>query len=281
MINKTEIEIKALISLLSETAPQNLMVIKNKLIELKRKALPFLQEALTHENPKIQNAVSLILEEIRINDLTRKWFTFSSGKGEVDLEEGAFLYAAYAYPHLDAGQYRRILNQWADEIAVLLDSSRLEKKSFQVVLEYFFQTLGFTGNQENYDDPQNSYLPAVIDIKKGLPITLSVIFLLITKRLNLPFFPVGMPGHFIVKYQGERETFFIDPFNGGKILTQQDCIDFLTHSGYGYREEYLQITGSRAILERMIRNLITVYSHNDNQPAVSFMTKLIEILHRP
>ncbi|MFI5304462.1 MAG: SirB1 family protein [Nitrospiria bacterium] len=281
MINKTEKEIQALISLLSETAPQNLILIKDKLIELKQKAFPFLQEALTHENPKIQNAVSSILEEIRINDLIRKWIIFASGKGEVDLEEGAFLYSTYAYPHLDVVHYRRILNQWADEIAGLLDSSSLGNKLFQVVLDYFFQTLAFTGNQENYHNPENSYLPAVIDFKKGLPITLSVIFLLITKRLNLPFFPVGMPSHFIVKYQGEWETFFLDPFNGGKILTEQECINFLTRSGYGYREEYLQTTGNRAILERMIRNLITVYTQNDDQPAVTFMTKLIEILHRP
>ncbi|MHB8483751.1 MAG: SirB1 family protein, partial [Nitrospiria bacterium] len=252
-----------------------------KLIELNGNALPFLQEALSHENPKIQNEVSSILEEIRVNDLFRKWITFASGKGEVDLEEGAFLYAVYAYPHLDVVHYRRILNRWADEVAGLLNSSRLVNKSFQVMLEYFFQTLGFTGNRENYYDPQNSYLPAVIDTKKGLPITLSVIFSLIAKRLNLPFFPVGMPSHFIVKYQGDRETFFIDPFDGGKILTVQDCINFLTRSGYGYREEYLQITGNRAILERMIRNLITVYTQNDDQPAVSFMTKLIDILHRP
>jgi regulator of sirC expression with transglutaminase-like and TPR domain len=281
VINKTEKEIKALISLLSETAPKNLIVIKNKLIDLKQKAFPFLQEALTHENPKIRNAVSSILEEIRIDDLTRKWIAFASGKGDVDLEEGAFLYSTYGYPHLDVAQYQRILNQWTDEIARLLNSGRLIEKSFQIVLNYFFQTLGFTGNRENYHDPENSYLPAVIDSKKGLPITLSVIFLLITKRLNLPFFPVGMPGHFIVKYQGDGEMFFIDPFNGGKVLTEQDCINFLTNSGYGYREEYLQITGNRAILERMIRNLINVYTQNDDQPAVTFMTKLIEILHRP
>ena len=282
MTNKTKIEIKALISLLSETAPQNLVVIKNKLIELKRDALPFLEEALIHENPKIQDAVSSILEDLRINDLTRHWVTFSSRKGEIDLEEGAFLYAAYAYPHLDMNPYRRILDQWAYEIKGLLNSGRSEKKSFQVVVEYFFQTLGFMGNRENYYDSKNSYLPALIDTKKGLPITLSVLLLLITKRLNLPFFPIGMPGHFILKYEGEGKALYIDPFNGGKILTQKDCIiNFLTNSGYGFREEYLQKSGNRAVLERMIRNLIAVYTHEDNQSAVSFMTKLIEILHGP
>lgn len=280
MINKREKEIKALISLLSETTPQNLNLIKNKLIELKQKAFPYLQEALTHKNPKVRNEVSSILEELRINELARKWTIFASVEGEVDLEEGAFLYSSYAYPHLDVEKYRRILNQWADDIEGLSDSRSLGNRSFQIVLNYFFQTLGFTGNRENYHDPENSYLPAVIDLKKGLPITLSVVFLLVTKRLNLPFFPVGMPSHFIVKYQGERNMFYIDPFNGGKILTEQDCINFLTLSGFGYREEYLQITGNRAILERMMRNLINDYTRVDDQPAVACMTKLIEILHK-
>ena len=59
-----------------------------------------------------------------------------------------------------------------------------------------------------------------------------------------------MPGHFIVKYQASDESIFIDPFNGGKTLTRQECIDYLTHSGYGYRDEYMQKTGHRAILVR-------------------------------
>ncbi|MBI1821234.1 MAG: hypothetical protein HY036_07455 [Nitrospirae bacterium] len=60
-----------------------------------------------------------------------------------------------------------------------------------------------------------------------------------------------------------------------------ECIDFLTHSGYGDQEEYLHKTGTRAILERMLQNLIAVYSRNNQSSAVSFMTELIEILHRP
>ncbi len=274
-------QIKALISLLSEKNSKNLTVIKNRLIELKPDSLPFLQDALTHENPKIQNEVSSILEEVRLQHLTRLWIAFASCKDELDLEEGSFLYSSYAFPRLEVQVYRRTLNQWADELKTLLKSNRPTVKPFQAVLDFFFHTLGFTGNKENYHDPQNSYLPAVIDTKRGLPITLSVIFLLITNRLNLPFFPIGMPGHFIVKYQAERENFYIDPFNGGKILTRQDCIDFLTQAGYGYRVEYLQTTGHRAILERMLRNLAAEYSRDNQSSAVSYISKLIEILHRP
>ncbi|MBI1823117.1 MAG: hypothetical protein HY200_00240 [Nitrospirae bacterium] len=280
-MNPIETEIKALISLLSETDDRNLSLIKRRLIELHSDMLPFLIEALSHADLKIQKEAASLLENIRIDVLNRKWIVFCSEPNEVNLEEGAFLISTYAFPHLNSESYRLILNQWADDISQALKRDRSGKKKYQIVLNTFFQKLGFTGNRENYHDPDNSYLPAVMDRKTGLPITLSLLLVLIARRLNLPFYPVGMPGHFIVTYTGEGESLFIDPFNGGKLVTKEECIVFLTNSGYGYRENYLQVTGNRAILERMLRNLISVYSQQHQPDAVVVMTRLVEILHRP
>ncbi|MFI5305641.1 MAG: SirB1 family protein [Nitrospiria bacterium] len=279
MTDISENEIKALISLLSEKDPQNLKTIKNKLFQLYQPALPYLKQAMNDKDIRIRSEVTSILEEFRVNDLTKRWIAFTSGSGEINLEQGALLFSLYCYPDLNMEEYRMTLDRWASQISEHLNRNHSAESSIQIVQQYFFKNLGFTGNQDDYNNPHNSYLPAVMDSKRGLPITLSVVFLLITRRLHLPYYPIGMPGHFIVKYQDAKMSFFLDPFNGGRILNEQDCVQFLLQSGYGYRKEYLEKTGDRTILQRMILNLIPVYTSKNNDRAASFMTKLIDILN--
>jgi len=278
LMPNNESEIRALILLLSETAPKNLEVIRNRLIELRESALPILKETLLDGKSHNHIFVTSMLEEIRLSALIDRWIHFASGTDPLDLEIGSFLYAEYHHPELNTGHYRKLLDQWASEISRLIASRESGQKPNQIFLNYLFQSLAFKGNRTEYYLAQNSYLPDVMDSRLGLPITLSVILLLLAGRTGHRFFPIGMPGHFIVKYEDHGESFFVDSFDGGKILTQQDCINFLTQSGYGYREEYLQVISTRFILERMLRNLVTVYSQTGHQPGVQFMTRLIEIL---
>jgi regulator of sirC expression with transglutaminase-like and TPR domain len=104
---------------------------------------------------------------MRTDGQFRKWIAFSSVKGEVELEEGAFLYSEYAHPFLEIVKYRQTLNHWTNEVANLLNMDCSENKLFQIVLDYFFKTLAFTGNRDNYHNPQNSYLPASSKAKRA------------------------------------------------------------------------------------------------------------------
>src|SRR5438445_463901 len=101
------------------------------------------------------------------------------------------------------------------------------------------------------------------------------------KRLELPVFGVGMPGHFLVKYEADRYRIFVDCFNGGTLLTQKDCARFLDQAGYGFDERYLQKTPPRTILIRMIKNLVAIYNKMEDVSKATQLTRFIEILGLP
>jgi len=91
-------------------------------------------------------------------------------------------------------------------------------------------------------------------------------------------FGIGMPGHFLVKYESDRYKIFIDCFNGGALLTEKNCARFLTEAGYGFDDKYLQKSPIRAILSRMVKNLLAIYSKAGDAVKTDRLTKFIEIL---
>lgn len=143
---------------------------------------------------------------------------------------------------------------------------------------YLFTECGFKGNTKNYYEVENSYLNRVIDRRTGIPISLSTVYLLIGKRLQLPVHGIGMPGHFLVKFDSDKYKVFIDCFNGGALLTEKNCARFLTEAGYGFEERFLQRSPTRAILTRMIKNLLAIYSKLDDPLKKSRLLRFVEIL---
>ena len=197
----------------------------------------------------------------------------------MSLEAGAFLIARYAYPALDVARYREQLDTMARR------SSRTDwlierpgEEAVNALNRYLFTEQGFKGNTKNYYEIENSYLNCVMDRRVGIPISLSAVYLLIGQRLALPLFGVGMPGHFLVKYESDRYKIFIDCFNGGALLTEKNCARFLTEAGYGFEDKYLQKSPIRAILSRMIKNLLAIYSKSGDEGKTARLTKFIEIL---
>jgi regulator of sirC expression with transglutaminase-like and TPR domain len=143
-----------------------------------------------------------------------------------------------------------------------------------------FERLGFRGNHETYYDPRNSYLNEVIDRRTGIPITLTVVYIEVAKRIGFPIKGVGMPFHFIAKHPGERGDLFIDPFNGGRMLGSAGCDELLTQMSGGRLElqpEHLEAVTSKQILTRMLSNLIGIYSASDPRRALSAIERILLI----
>ena len=105
-----------------------------------------------------------------------------------------------------------------------IDFNETHKEILTTINNYLFDELGFSGDEENYYDPQNSYLNRVVDRRKGNPINLSLLYLLLARRLKLPVAGIGLPGHFICRYQSTSDEIYIDAFHDGKFLTKADCI---------------------------------------------------------
>lgn len=180
-------------------------------------------------------------------DLTARFADLVTGD-EARLDEGALLIAAHAQPGLDiAAECSRL-----DDLARGCSSSTLEG-----LRQYLFEELGFRGDVQHYDDPANSYLNLVLDRRRGIPITLSVVTMEVARRVGLRLAGVGMPGHFLVRSLDEPEL-FIDAFDGGRFLAPSDCrsiFERVQGSAVMFRPEFLSIVDQRSILLRMLNNL--------------------------
>ncbi|HKB07934.1 MAG TPA: transglutaminase-like domain-containing protein, partial [Candidatus Polarisedimenticolia bacterium] len=127
-----------------------------------------------------------------------------------------------------------------------------------------FEEMGFRGNREEYYDPRNSFLNEVLDRRMGIPITLSMVYIEVGRRIGCRLEGVAFPGHFLVRHSGRTSMpgVLIDPFNRGQILTEQECARLLLEMYGGkmaFRPELLKRARNREILQRMIHNLKWIY----------------------
>ena len=152
-------------------------------------------------------------------------------ESEIDLGRAALFIAKSEYPGLNVDLYLRRLDEIAESIDERLPSAqsgRDPQKIIEQINEHLFEELSFRGNVENYYDPRNSFLNEVLDRRTGIPITLSVIYIEVARRLGLKVEGVGMPGHFLVRCHINNKDIILDPFNKGRSLTEADCEQLLS-----------------------------------------------------
>ena len=175
---------------------------------------------------------------------------------EINLAEAALAIAATEYGSLDFAAWIARLDECAKQVSA--EPGREAHENISALNELLFEREKFSGNEEEYDDPRNSYLNDVLLRKKGIPITLSLVYLEIGWRKGLPLVGVGFPGHFLVKYIGSGSEIILDPYHSGAILTRQACEALLrTHFGQEaqLKAEYLTGVTQKQLLARMLNNL--------------------------
>ncbi len=213
-----------------------------------------------------------------IADIRRDFVTLAA-REPIPLARGALLIAQEEYPQLDLDGYMDKIAALAREAELVVQVGNDTIEKIQLLSHFLFEQKGFEGNREEYADPRNSFLNEVIDRRRGIPITLSVLYLEVGRRLGLNLYGVGFPTHFLVKAVDERGELIIDPFYDGAILTLEEIRARLTQV-YGQPVEvspaHLKPVGARHILVRMLRNLKAVYLKNsDSTRALSALDRIL------
>ncbi|MFQ5770288.1 MAG: transglutaminase family protein, partial [bacterium] len=213
-------EIKALITLLGDDDLKIRNVAWERLLAHGEPAHQLIKEvAFSDSEGRIRIEAQALLEEIRLDNLA-KHFKKIIQSSDFDLEQACFILAQIEYPNLNISHYIEKIEYLAHEAQIRILGIQEEKKQVKNINHFLFYEQGFRGNVDAYFDPENSYINKVLDRYLGIPISLSAIYLFIARRLNLPIFGVGFPGHFLLKYKRDSDLFYIDAFNHGKILTR-------------------------------------------------------------
>lgn len=188
-----------------------------------------------------------------------------SGRTEdFELDRAALQLARVEYPRLDPGPFLAMLDRLAAELSRRLGDCSEGVEFVAAANRYLFEELRFLGNEKNYYDPRNSCLNDVLTFRQGIPITLSLVYMEIARRLGRPVYGIGLPGHFVVQYHDEGFSTYIDPFHGGHLLTAPECFRLsrtVTGIEIPPEPQLLAPVGKRQVLLRMAANLRGIYLH--------------------
>ena len=203
----------------------------------------------------------------------------------IDLAEAALLCAQDVYPDLDIRGSLDDLDRLASTLHKRLPPDFSTTHRLIALNNYLFRELGFAGNDNEYYDPRNSFLNDVITRKTGIPITLSILYLEVGTRLGLKLKGVSFPGHFLVKVRVTGGELVLDPYAGGRSLSEEELRERLAQfageqtAKTAPLEEFLEAATPRQILARLLRNLKAIYLEADEtERALDVMNRLVILL---
>jgi len=185
------------------------------------------------------------------------------------LDRAALEIATLEYPDLEIEPWMQVLDAHAAAIAERSPADAPGEAYVQAASRYLFDEQGFAGDTANYFDPRHSCLNDVLASRTGIPISLSVVYMEIARRLNRPVYGIGLPGHFIVQYDDGEYSAYLDPFNGGTALTETECFALARRAtGKEMADDrgLLAPVTHRQILLRMLNNLRGVHFRRRNFP---------------
>lgn len=280
MENSNKREIESLIYLLDDPDPEVQIGVKKRFEELGENAVPLLDQ---FRSESVKNS-----EKETINDII---YNITAGtvieefaeivelgiQDRNQLEGALFTLCKFGNPTLRIREYKKKLDNLAAQIGSDIAYTPSINEKMQILLQYVFRDLRFRGDSNDYHNTDNAYLDRVIDRRKGLPIMLSCIVMFIARRLDLPFYGVNMPIHFMLMYQTHNQEVLIDPFDGGTIVTYNQCCYFLKKNGIEPKPEHLEKADEAEILIRCIRNLIHSYAKQKNERRVKDLRRLLNM----
>lgn len=278
MTSKTEIE--SLLFLMDDPDPFVQQSVESRLQELGEKAVPLLDEYKSEINGEdAKNRVNDVIHKLTFDTLESDFIeVLEEGlKTRKSLETAVLTLARFANPTLRISDYQKKLDQFAQMIEPQIKYKLDEKRKMKRMLKFIFEDLNFRGDTKNYHAPQNCFLNHVIDRRKGLPISLSLVVMFISRRLEMPFFGINMPIHFMLNYVGDKEELLIDPYDDGAIVTYDQCYFFLKKNNIEPRPEHFQIATNLDIVLRCIRNLIHSYERQEELERVEDLRKLLNV----
>lgn len=283
-------ELKALISLLDDPDEGIYNHVRDQLLSLGEEAVPELENLweFSHFEPTFQDRILDIVHQIQFNAIKtglQAWVD-----NDENLLQGIHFINKYQYPERDIAQLEKAIDKITRAVWLELTPNLTAFEIVKVFNFVLFNNLGFKANKTNYHSPQNSYLSDVLESHKGNPLSLSLVYQLVAERLGIPIKGVNLPNHFILAYLDENNTnffledpdeqvlFYVNPFSNGVIVSKNEIEQFLNQLKLEHDSAYFNPCSNRAIVRRMLNNLIYSYARLGYSDKVDELKQLEAIL---
>lgn len=272
-------EIIALVELLGDENPGVVDAVRERLDVLGDAALPALREALLSDDPRRRLRARAAERDIRARERARALAEYLA-MPDIDLEEAVLMLAQVENPDLDFARVRAVLDDLGSRVAERLSHAETGVGRAAVLGAVLFGEEGFRGNERDYYDPANSYIDFVLDRKAGIPISLSILYLLVGKRAGLAVHGINFPRHFVVGFSDGDFTTAIDAFHEGRLLDRQALAARVFAQNLPWNDAYLVEASPKDILRRMLGNLAFVYRDRGDRRRLVRIEALLQPLDR-
>ena len=250
----------ALLNLLGDENAEVYHAVREQILAEGGAVCEWLRPYALSNDPLLRRRVQEIIRHMDKQAGDNRFLTFCLNHGEeFDPETAAWLLAQTQFPEINVEAYQALLDGYANTLRERTARQGRASVALEKINDYIFDELGFKGNEQNYYEPDNSYLNRVLDRRTGNPISLCLFYILLARRLRLPITGIGLPGHFICRHQSASGEIYVDVFNRGRLLTKADCVHYLVRGNYDLREEYLAPVSPRRIFLRICSNLHQIY----------------------
>ncbi len=266
-------EVIALITLLDDPDEVIYVQVKDRFVVLGPPAIPHLETAWENSFDAImQKRIETIIHTIQFETLQKALKNWAKIDQD-DLLKGILILARYQYPDLDENKIKKQLATIKQDVWLELHEDLTALEKVKIINHILFEVHQFSGNITNYHAPQNSFINNVLESKKGNPLMLSVVYLLICNELKIPVYGINLPQHFVLAYLNEEANlidvnnktlsnnilFYINPFSKGLLFNQKDIDQFLKQLNLDLEPKYYLPCSNIDIIKRCINNLIFSY----------------------
>jgi len=273
-----ESKIKALISLLDDEDVDVVSQVEKELLAQGGSMIPFLEKEWEQNfNPIVQKRIEDIVHLLQFVLLEERFAQWKK-TGGADLMEGLWLVCTYQYPDLEFSTIKSAMEQIYYEAWLDMKPDMLPMEQVKVLNNVLFNKLKFSSNTKNFHSPANSMISQVLESKKGNPISLCAIYMMVAQKLKLPIYGVNLPSLFILTYKSESAQFYINAFNKGLIFTKDDIDNYLHQLNLAPIEVFYQPCSNIDMVARVLRNLIISFEKLSEMERVDDVKKMLHFL---
>ncbi|MCP9767496.1 hypothetical protein EGI22_06205 [Lacihabitans sp. LS3-19] len=271
-------DIKAMISLLDDNDSEVVDIVENNIKNLGKEAIPFLEKEWekSNLNPVLQKRIESLVHNLSLENLSKDFFKWKESESD-DLLKGLWLIAKYQYPDLKIETLSKEINKVQLEIWIRTQEKMHPNDMVKIINEVIFEHFKYEPNIKNFHSSSNSMFNEVLTEKKGNPVALSCLYILLAKKLDLPIFGVNLPNLFVLIFDYPGYPFYINPFNKGQIFYAKDIDDYLKQMNVDPSDKYYKACTNVEIIKRILTNLSFSYQKIGDEVKQNEVNTLLEI----
>jgi len=274
----TEKEMQALVSLLGDTDPEVSTHVEQRIISLGESIIPILEREWEQSfDPGSQKRIEEIIHGLQFDNLKKRLATWKLTEGE-DLLEGLWMVATYQYPDLDFTKIKDQIQQIYYETWLEFKPDVVPLDQVKIINSVMFNKLKFSPNTKNFHSVGNSMINIVLETRKGNPISLCCLYLMVAQRMKLPIFGVNLPNLFILTYKQGKHQFYINVFNKGLVFSKQDIDNYLQNLKLKPNEMFYDPCSNLDILRRVLRNMMVAFEKTGEDEKEKEVRELLDVL---